>query len=88
MLKEFTDGRCIVDLTDFIAVANILQCVTIASIQEMASIHILFQAKTETDIKDNYFCLCERGCNYLNPNQSYSLCTCVNTHIHTKLLYT
>ncbi len=46
MLKEFTDGRCIEDLTDFIAVANMLQCVTIASIQEMASIHKLFQAKT------------------------------------------
>ncbi len=58
MLKEFTDGRCIENLTDFIAVANILQCVTIASIQEMASIHKLFQAKTETDIKDNYFCPC------------------------------
>ncbi len=52
MLKEFTDGRCIVDLTDFIAVANMLQCVTIANIQEMERIHKLFQAKTETEIKD------------------------------------
>ncbi len=49
MLKEFTDGRCIVDLTDFIAVANMLQCVTIANIQEMVRIHKLFQAKTDRD---------------------------------------